>query len=145
MANKRNRAKKAIAPRIILVIIILAFISVIIAIICSFVFTPEKIVQTKIEAISKDFYENYLYDNLVKSDKISDQTSLEDIMQKYQKYGFGIVHLRQILAHNKDKKPSDVSYIINYCDENKTLIRFYPDPPFERTSYHIEYSYSCNF
>lgn len=143
--NKRTKKKPSPFPKIILGVIIVTFFAVVIAVVCSFVFTPEKITTDKIDALSKDYYENYLYENLINSSAMSDQDHFETVMEKYQEHGFGIVHLRQILSQAKNKSSQDIAYITDYCDENKTIVVFYPDPPFNRTSYHIEYSYSCNF
>lgn len=142
----KKKQKSFLNPSIIvLIVIMLTSITITVAFLFPIFFSAEKIVKDQINSMSKDYYENHLYKNLVQTKNSSDPTVFEETMQKYQKNGFSMVHLRQLLLYDDKKNAPSSKLVTEYCDENKTYIKFYPEPPFERTSYRIEYTYSCNF
>lgn len=141
MKIQKNRLS---APqKVIISIIVMAFIVIIIAVVSVFITKPENIVKSKIEALSSNYYENYLYENILNSDNFSG--NITETLEKYTETGFSAITLRELLL-NDTKKTADIApFIKEYCDENKTTIKFYPESPFTRSSYRANYSYSCEF
>ncbi|MBR3230763.1 hypothetical protein IKF73_01910 [Candidatus Saccharibacteria bacterium] len=139
MSSRKKR--RFSSPQIIIIVIIGAsMVAVIIATICSLIFKPENLVKAQISALATDYYENYLYPSF-------DQNSpnFNDFMQKYETTGLTITTLRQILLHDHQKNVTAAPFLKEHCDENSTFIKFYPEYPYSKTSYHVEYSYSCDF
>ena len=132
--------QKSLAQKITLAIIIIAALAVITAVICSFVFDSERLTKAKISNLARDYYENHFYQNMtIDEDKLSEE------MSKYAETGFNSVSLRQIILSTDNNHSADADFIRKYCDEKSTIVRFFPEPPFDKTSYRIEYSYSCDF
>ncbi len=129
-------------------VIILACLIVILMTLFGQFAKPENIVTNKITDITKDYYEHYYYDAIVGASSIDNESSgksLEEIMSRYVEYGFSTITLRQLLLFD-DQRNSDAGPILrNYCDENRTNVKIYPEPPFGRTDYHVEYNYSCEY
>ncbi len=140
--HKKGFPKSSI---IILVIIINAIIIAVTAFLIPIFVNTQNSVQSTIESLARNYYENYLYENLNTVRTTSDSAAFEETMQKYQEYGFGTVHLRQILQYNKQENHTPSIDVADYCDENETVIKFYPEPPYNRTTYRMELTYSCNF
>lgn len=136
---------RTFAQKLILVTIIMTIILVILAIVSSFLLQPERLVKSRLSAIASDYYENHLYANFENSPQRADITDLDEFMQKYATHGFARVSLRQLLLYDNEKYTSDADYLLTYCDANTTYVKFYPDPPYDRTSYHFEFTYSCAF
>ena len=134
-----------VAPLIILIVIIVLIITIVTFTLSLLFHNPEKTIKDQLSALSKDYYENHLYESLTAAQESTDSVSFNKTMEKYQKYGFGTVHLRQMLSYDKQTNPSRVELIAKYCDENKTYAKFYPEPPFNRDSFRVEFTYSCNF
>lgn len=129
------------AKKIILTIIILVFCIVIVALLCSFFLNNERVTKANLDSLASDYYENHFFENL----KNSNQVDLEAALKKYETYGSAPVTLRQLLIYAKQNNINYSKNLTEYCDENLTYVRFYPNPPYSKTSYHAEYSYSCNF
>lgn len=131
-------------PKVVsLSIIGVCFILVIISIIASFIYSPENVVHSSVESLAKDYYENYIYSEIENSD--NPDSTPEKALSSYQKHGLTPVKLRQILLHHEKQNAKILTFIENYCDINQTNIRYYPDPPYGKTDYHVSYVYSCNF
>ncbi len=143
-ANSRRR-RYSPAQKTILLIIFIAFFIVFIALLCAFFLKPEKIVKSKIDTIASDYYENYFYEKLITSEKYTESKDLDDILGRYKDNGLATLNLRQLLLYDNQKNAEFAPYLKKYCDEENTYIKFYPEPPYSRTSYHIDYTYSCNF
>lgn len=131
--------------KIIITVIILAFITVAIGVIFIPFSKPEYKINTKIPALASDYYENYFYEELLNLDQYSNESDLKKAMTKYEEKGFAIVTLRQLLLHHDEVSSEPLNYLKEYCDENATFVRFYPEYPYEKTSYHIDYNYSCDY
>ncbi len=127
----------------IITVIILAILTVILAGLTTFFYTPERIVKAKIESIAADYYENYFYQDIV-SYKTT-QAQLEKTMEKYEASGFSSVALRQLLVYDSQKHSDATDTIKEYCDESDTSVQFYPKAPYGQKDYHVEYYYSCEF
>lgn len=125
--------------KITLTVIILAILTVIIAVICSLAFDTERTVKSAISSLSTDYYENYFYENISTGNK-----DMSKVMAKYTETGFAKVTLRQLLLYNQQNS-SRKDLLLKHCDENNTSVTFYPEPPYSKASYRTEYSYSCSF
>ncbi len=135
---------KTLAQKTMFCVIALSIVIVIIASILPFFFNTEKNTKAKIEELASDYYENYFYETLINSEKFQENEDLDSAMEKYKTYGFSIVTLRQLLLR-KSQENTEYSNISQYCDENATFVRFYPESPYSKTSYHADYTYSCAF
>ena len=49
------------------------------------------------------------------------------------------------IEENNQKNEEHLDFLSTYCDLDTTFITIHPDPPYDKKSYHTEYSYSCNF
>lgn len=140
MKKPRNYKKKSFSPvqKIVLFMIMILFVLVIGYLIFGLTYTSENITKSKIETLASDYYENYLYKQIVDS-----KEDPAKILDEYKKIGLSIVYLRQLLRYENDKELEN--YLLKHCDENKTSVKFYPESPYTKTSYHTDYSYSCDF
>ena len=66
-------------------------------------------------------------------------------MEKYEKHGFSAVSLRQLLLYDNHKNEKYDGELTKYCDKDRTVIKFYPESPYEKTNYRVDYTYSCEF
>ena len=139
-----SRKTRFTTPQIIIfIIIVLSMIAVIVTTICAVVFKPENTVKDKISELSADYYENYLYQKFDFDDISSED--LANFMQKYEKTGLTATTLRQLLLYDHQKNAEYAPFLKKYCDEDTTYIKFYPEHPYSKTSYRVEYTYSCEF
>ena len=138
--NKKPKHNKTLAQKTIISIIIIAIIAVGISVVCFFILDTERQVKTKISHLASDYYENYFYPKIFSGNK-----DMTEVLSYYTESGFSMINLRQIFLSNADISTSEINLINKYCDENKTYIHFFPEPPYDKTSYHMEYAYSCNF
>lgn len=134
ISNYETPARKAI-----LVIIVIAIFAVIVSLICSFTFNTERTIKSEISNLATGYYEDYLYKSISSSGK-----DINEVMQKYVDTGFSTIPLRQLILHSPQKSSLE-NTMLNYCDENATLIQFFPTEPFGKTDYRVEYTYSCSF
>ena len=133
--KERDRKVFLIARRSALFVIALAMLVVILALLFASFTKPEKVVMAKIEAITADYYENYFYD------RIKDYSNLGS----YTENGFSKVTLRQLLLFDSERHANDASLLNEYCDAEATYVRIYPEEPFTKTNYHVDYHYACTF
>ena len=143
MKKRQNTRKQKLTlfQKIIISVIFILFALIIIYIIVAFTFTPENIAKSKIEQLSSNYYENYLYEQIIESGN----SNPAEILEEYKDTGLSIVYLRQLLLH-KDQDDSEITvFLTEHCDENKTSVKYYPKPPYNKNSYYTEYSYSCDF
>lgn len=146
MVNKKKQRRKQFpVQRIIILIIILNFILITIALVVSFIFTPENLTKSKLDNLAKDYYENYLYQNIINSDSFKEKNDLKITFEKYETIGLSSVTLRELFLYKDHPDQETIDYIKEYCDDNKTNVTFYPKPPYEKNSYEMEFFYSCNF
>lgn len=133
--SRRERRMLMIARRLALSVIILAMLVVILAVLFMSFTKPEKMVTQKMEEIATDYYENYFYD------RIKDYNNLDS----YVENGFSRVTLRQLLLFDSERHADAASLLNQYCDAEKTYIRIYPEEPFSKKDYRIDYNYACTF
>ena len=140
--NKRRKKKNKFTSvqKTIMAIIALAFIIVIFFALFTTFYTPENNIKSKISNLAKDYYENYLYE------LISDNSSTPaEALKGYTESGLSVVYLRQLLYYSNEIDTETIDYLTTHCNENNTTIKYYPEPPFSKTSYHIDFTYSCDF
>ena len=133
--KERDRRIFLILKRVVLAVIALAMLMVILALLLKSFMEPEKVVTSKIETIVADYYENYFYD------RIKDYSNLDN----YTENGFSKVTLRQLLLFDSERHANDASLLNEYCDVEATYVRIYPEAPFSKTDYHVDYHYACTF
>ena len=142
-SEKTSRRVSRRSRYIIIAVIILAMMAVILTILLSSLQDPERIIEGKIEEISKDYYENYFYNQIGRYNTAGD--SVEDIVSKYSDTGFSRVTLNQLLYYDNSRHASLRPILTEYCDLENTYIKIYPYAPYGRTDYSIDYHYSCAY
>ena len=136
-ALSRSRSYKAyrFSKNSILTVIVFAMLIVVGFSIFNLIATPEFLVKHKIEDITKDYYENYFYDS------VPDHAALD----LYKDTGLARITLRQLLLYSDKKHATSLEFFEKYCDLEKTYIKIFPENPYERINYRVDYTYSCNF
>ncbi len=143
--SQKNRSRKIflVSKRSILAVIVLAMLTVILTLLFSNFYDPEKLTTRKIESITADYYETYFYpriENYGTTDK-----SMSDIMSRYKETGFSKITLRQLLLFDSARHADAAELLTKYCDPEATYVKIYPDDPYGKTDYHVDYTYSCAF
>ena len=136
-----KRRPDLIAKKTIIIVICLSIIIVAVAIACHFLLNEEKLVKDRTKSLAQEYYEGYIYENLIHG--AMDQAEIEQVMDKYTLRGFAPVYLRQLLLSSTTDVNHDL--IAKHCDENTTFVKFYPEAPFDKESYRLEFSYDCDF
>ena len=147
--TKRNKnltnSSSSLAKRTIITIILIITIAISATLISGLFIDNEKNVKDKISHLVSDYYENYFYEQLINSEQYNNRDNFEKIMEKYHVGALNTLSLRDLLLYDNKKNIEYESYLTNYCDKDTTTIRIFPDPPYERNTYHAEITYSCNF
>ena len=133
------------AKKTVLISIFVMMLVVVIGSLVMYFFTPERQVKTKIEQMTADYFENYFYENMINSSRFQEIEDIDAEMEKFHVEGLQTMSLRDLLYYDNKKNYKDYEFLTRYCDMNNTVMRIYMDPPYERTSYHVDYMYSCNF
>ena len=131
---------KSPAQKTILAVIILAVITVFVALICSLVFNPEHTTKSTISQLAAEYYEDYFYPNIFSGNK-----DMSEVLNRYTNTGLAKISLRQLLLYNDQQNIGYQNLLTKYCDENNTFVQFFPTEPYGKTNYRAEYTYSCNF
>ncbi len=131
------------ARKFVLILIPALVVIIVFSVICANIFNPEHQIKSKLEALATNHYENIIYEKLVTSSNYSGDP--ETALSRNKDRGLPSYTLRQLLLEDQVKTADAAEYLLKYCDENATTVKFYPEPPYERTSYRVEYTYSCNF
>jgi len=143
-AKNTNRKKfhpaKTPAQKVILTVIILAIIAVFASLVCIPILSPENQTKSKISHFATNYYENYFYPKIFSGNK-----NMAEVLGRYTNTGFSRISLRQIFLSNPEISDTDIDFLVRYCDENSTTIQFFPEAPYDKTSYRVEYTYSCSF
>ena len=146
MTNAKNhKHKKTLSgvQKTIIIVISLAIIVTLAAVVISFFLQPERLTKSRIESLASDYYENYLYENFINSDKFFGD--LESAMSRYTETGLTSITLRQLILHDQTKTASIADSLKANCDIERTTIKFFPESPFSRKDYRVDYHYVCNF
>lgn len=144
--NKRSRLNLDTVQKVVMGAILIAMVIVIGVVVAGLFIKPQTMVESKIGAMAADYYENYLYKNLEDSGIYADnREGLKEVLAEYSETGLSSVTLRQFLLYDNRKYGADTEFLTKYCNENKTYVKFFPEPPYEKNSYRAEFNYSCNF
>ena len=147
MINLRCMKKKLIEKdtngfkNLIMILIICLMLVVGYAVFARFYFTAERTTMSKLDFLAKTYYEDYYYDHF--ADSLTEDKAT--VFEKYSEYGFAPVHLRQLLLFDDGKYSDYRQYFEGHCDTNSTLIYYYPEAPYEKNNYRVEYVHSCVF
>ena len=139
------------AKKSILTVIGLAMLVMILFTLFWLIATPEHLTKRSIENIVNDYYQNYLYTSILDSNNITPETfsehkeDIDRIFGHYKEPGFARLTLRQLLLYDNQRHKASMPELSKYCNLDQTLIKIYPDFPYERGDYHIDYTYSCKF
>lgn len=100
---------------------------------------PQKTAERKIRLIAEDYWENYFYD------RFRGHREAKEAFSEYEKTGFPRVYLRQLLIFDNERHASSREILTKTykCDTNTTTVVFYPEAPFEKNNYRIEYKIAC--
>ena len=139
--SRKLKKPRTWVQKTILIVIIGAIIAVLIALLCSFLFSPERTVHDKIEEITRSYYEDFIYKTTAEMSKDDAATALSS----YSQYGLSTVTIRQILLHDKKKYAGETLLIEKYCDTDRTTVKYYPTEPYGKADYRADINYSCNF
>ena len=93
--------------------------------------------------LAKTYYEEFIYEGIKNASANEDEVAKK--MDRYVESGFAPVNLRQLMLYKREQTKKDADYIRRYCDENKTSVKFYPEKPYGKEDYRIEFRYSCEF
>ena len=141
--SEKDQKSVSVVRRVILTVIVLAMMSVILAVLVAVFHNPEAIIESKIESIAADYYVNYYYEKIL--DNVPSDKSIGELMTKYAKGGFSDVSLRQLMLFDSRRHADAEAELYRYCDPDETLVHFYPEEPFDAKGYRVEYKYACIF
>lgn len=143
LPETKGKAKLSGTQKVIIVVIILAVFVTLVSLAVSIFLSPERLTKSRIEGLASDYYENYLYETMVNSDK--NDGNLEAAMSKYTETGFTMITLRQLILRDPAKSADFDESLRENCDIERTTVKFYPKAPFSRKDYRADYRYVCNF
>lgn len=145
-AAKNLRTAKHSAPlakRFAIIIIIFCSAIILLNIVANAYFNPGAVVDREINNLAKEYYEDYLYQNMTTG--LSEEEITKELA-RYEKSGTGNVYLRQLLLYDSGRREDAASYFNHKgytCDRNKTYVKYYPEPPFKKENYHFEIKLAC--
>ena len=140
---RRGKNDAVVARRVIIGVICAAIVVVMIGLIGSFFWNNQRRVETKMEEMAREYYEGFIYENLVHGAMSKEE--VEKVVSRYKDRGFAAVNLRQLLLYDGKRNMESAGFIKEYCDENRTSVKFYPEEPYDKKSYRIEYTYKCGW
>jgi hypothetical protein len=129
---------------------LVAFIVVAVVIVGAVIFgikgvnNPEKVLTAKLSELGTDFYENFYYDQLGKS-----QEEREETLKKFSDKGIKI-DLDNLIRLNSDNSEDLKSIFVNKktgssCDAKSTKVIIYPKESYGKKDYKIETVLECGF
>ncbi len=148
------RDSSQIAKKIILGIIALTMLTTVIFVFFNLVATPEFLLKRQVESMTRDYYENFFYPQILANNQISEselsdsatsEAKLLPIFDKYQAPGFPRLTLRHLTLYDDAKYRNFTGTLAKYCDLDKTQIKIFPESPFKKSNYRVEYDYTCNY
>lgn len=104
----------------------------------------EKKLENYLTEMGKDFYENYYYDRVGKTDD-----ERKKFLKEYQSIGIK-VDLDNLGRYNSKVNEEKIKEFINtdtneLCDNKKTRVIIYPKENFGKTDYDLEIELSCGY
>lgn len=143
MNFQTNRLISPIAKRAAGVMVAICISLVIFNAIAVAYFHPQTVVDREITALAEEYYEDYLYQNLIGS-RTGDEIAKE--LEKYHTTGVSTTYLRQLLLYDSGRRNGASTYFDHdgyTCDRNETYVKFYPDPPYGPKDYHFDIKLVC--
>jgi hypothetical protein len=133
-----------ITRKIAMILIVFAMGVVVVFAVYKAINTPEKVTKDRISAYARAYYEDYFYPK-VKSSVSGD--NFETVMRQYAEEGIdnGRVSLRQLMLHNGGKFSNELDAISDYCELDNTYVEIFPQKPYNKSDYRVNYKYSCKF
>lgn len=133
-----------IARRFSIVAIILCLALVFFNLGAHAILDPKKMAEHEMERISKDYYENYYYDNFIANLSEEDAAIA---FTTYSEYGFPKIFLRELLLFDNGRHADSRSFFDGqyYCNTNHTSMQIVPKYPYGKKDYDILYSYECQW
>lgn len=132
-----------IAKRVTAIFMIICSALILLNVAASAYFNPKAVVDREISALAKEYYEDYLYEKLI-GNNTGDDIAKE--LKRYKESGVSPTYLRQLLLYDSGRRKDASSYFDqeNFkCDSNKTYVRYYPDEPYQKNSYHFDIKLVC--
>lgn len=132
-----------IAKRIVGVMIVICATLVLLNVAASAYFNPKVVVERELSALAEEYYEDYLYDNLI-GGRTGEAVGEE--MKRYKDVGVSDTHLRQLLLYDSGRRREASGYFDQdgyKCDRNKTYVKYFPEEPYGRKDYHFEVKLAC--
>ena len=142
LSDKDKRIFK-VSRWVIFGVIVIAMLAVVLAILVSVFNNPENFVTSKIETSTADYYENYFYPRVESG--VTSGESFDEVMGRYAETGFSRITLKQLLLFDSERYGALADYLTGYCDPETTFVKIYPDAPFNKSDYHVDYNYACTF
>lgn len=139
-------APKRFAPLarcITIVVIVLSTLLVAFNVFASSFFDPRAIVDRELSSLAKEYYEDYLYKNLVGT-RTGDAIGEE--LKRYKDAGVSNTYLRQLLLYDSGRRQDAASHFNHKgytCDRNQTYVKYYPEPPYGKKDYHFVVNLVC--
>ena len=112
-----RKSDAVMARRVVFGGIIMAIVMVVMGLIASFFCNNERMTQRKIDEMAREYYEDYIYPKLING--AMSQEEINKVMERYIKWGFSPVSLRQLLLYDGRKNMEEGGFVKNYCDENE--------------------------
>ena len=119
--------------KVILGVILVATIMVVVAILMAFFSDHERLAKNEFEALASNYYEDYFYE------KITDAKALD----KYKETGLSVLTLRQLVLH--EPSLGGTENVEKYCDLNLSYAKIFPQEPYGKKDYRVEYKYVCDW
>lgn len=129
--------------KIMIGVVCAAMLMVVVAMICGIFFNNERMTKKKLDQMASEYYEGYIYENLIHGAMSKEE--IENVMKRYVTKGFAPVNLRQLLLYDGRKNAKDAEFVKKFCDENETSVKFYPEEPYDKKAYRMEYRYGCEW
>lgn len=132
-----------IAKRFAAIIIAVCSVLVLLNVAASAYFNPKTVVEREISALAKEYYEDYLYNNLIGS---REGAAVAEEMKRYKDTGVSNTYLRQLLLYDSGRRKEASGYFNqkNFkCDHNKTYVKFFPEEPYQKENYRFEIKLFC--
>ena len=137
------RKRSGLASKMAIAIIVVAVLAIAGTVVYMNLYRDTFFAQRKFEEISRDYYENGLYEEFIT------EHSGEDLEEAFSKYPTGfIVKLRQILNWEFLEKNTNYrtffSTDVYTCDTNISAATYKPHAPYGKKDYNIELNLECN-
>ncbi|MBQ3310071.1 hypothetical protein IJG73_01350 [Candidatus Saccharibacteria bacterium] len=142
---KIERARARQVKKVAVTVILIAAVAVAGSLWCNYYFSPAERAGRELEKLTKDYYENFFYDLVLKEG--GEGVDLAELFAPYEKGGgMQPVLLRQLLLFDSGRHESSRKEFINdsyRCDTNTTSVRIKPTAPYGRNDWTAEYNLSC--